>query len=86
MLFGKFFKNLHTVMVILVLFEQFSAKFCLNFMLLILRALPNTWAMMHFLCTFSIMRHCVLKALGLLLSNRFEITKKVVFTGNKNHF
>ena len=31
MLPRKIFENLHAVMAILVLFEQFSRKFCLNF-------------------------------------------------------
>ena len=39
-------------MTILMLFEKFSAKFCLNFLTLILNALPNV---MHFVRTFSIM-------------------------------
>ena len=41
------FKNLHTVMAILVLFEQFSGKFCLWFWPLIFNTgtLPN---IMHF--------------------------------------
>ena len=43
-------------MVIFVFFEQFSGKFCFNILPLILRALPNIYAMMHFLRTFSIMR------------------------------
>ena len=46
------FKNLRAVMAILVLFEQFLGKFCLNFLTLILRASPN---MKHFVRTFSIM-------------------------------
>ena len=53
MLPGTIFENLHTVVVILVLFEQFSGKFCLNFLTLNLSVSPN---MMHFLRTFSIMR------------------------------
>ena len=53
MLPRKFFENLHAVMATLVRFEYFSAKFCLNFLTLILCALPN---MMHFVRTFSIMR------------------------------
>ena len=46
-------ENLQAVMAILVLFEQFSRKFCLNFLTLILNALPN---MMHFVRTLSVMR------------------------------
>ena len=44
---------LHAVIAILVLFEHFSGKFCLNFLTLILSASP---VMMHFVRTFSIMR------------------------------
>ena len=47
------FEILHIIMAILVLFEHFSSKLCLNFLTLILSTSPN---MMHFLCTFSIMR------------------------------
>ena len=53
MLPRKNFENLHAVMAILVLFEQFSSKFCLNFLTLILRASSN---MMHLVRSFSIMR------------------------------
>ena len=53
MLPRKFFENLHTVMAIFVLFEQFSGKFCLCFWPLILSAPPN---MMHFVRTVSIVR------------------------------
>ena len=49
MLTQKIFENLHTVVAILVLFEQFLGKFCSNF----LSVSPN---MMHFVRTFSIMR------------------------------
>ena len=51
MLPRKFFENLHALMAILVLFEQFSRKFCLDFLTLILSALPT---MMHFVRTLSI--------------------------------
>ena len=47
------FENLHTVMAILVLFEQFSGKVCSYFWSLTLSASPN---MMHFVRTVSIMR------------------------------
>ena len=50
---GKIFENLHTVVAILVLFEQIKGTFCLNFLPLILSVSPN---MMHFVRTFSIMR------------------------------
>ena len=43
MLSRKFFENLHTVMAILVVFEQFSSKFCLYFWPLILSASPNNY-------------------------------------------
>ena len=52
MLLRKIFENLHTVMAILLLFEQFSGKFCLCFWPLILSAS----LMMHFVHTVSIMR------------------------------
>ena len=52
MLPRKIFENVHAVMDILVLFEQFSTKFCLNFFTLILSASLN---MMHFVRIFSIM-------------------------------
>ena len=53
MLPRKNFENLHAVMAILVLVEQFLGKFCLNFFTLILNALLN---MMPFVRTFLIMR------------------------------
>ena len=53
MLPRKIFENLHTVMVILALFEQFSGKVCSYFWPLTLSASSN---MMHFLSTVSIMR------------------------------
>ena len=57
MLSGKFFKMLHAVMAILVLFEHFSGKFCLNFLILILIKLSSTSPnMMHFVCTILIKR------------------------------
>ena len=51
MLPRKIFDNLHTVGAILLLFEQFLVKFCLNFLPLNLSVSPN---MMHFVRTFSI--------------------------------
>ena len=48
----KIFENLHAVQAILVPFEQFLGKFCLNFLLLNLSVSPN---MMHFVRSFSIM-------------------------------
>ena len=59
MLPQKIFKNLHTVEAILVLFKQFLGKFCLNFLPLNLSVSPN---MMHFVCTFSIMRALAVRA------------------------
>ena len=60
MLPGKIFENLHAGMAILVLFEQFSGKLCLNFLTLTLSASPN---MIHFVRTFLISgRLCVFKA------------------------
>ena len=52
MLPRKNFETVHAVMAFLELFEQFSRKFCSNFLTLILSTLPN---MMHFFHTFSIM-------------------------------
>ena len=42
MLSRKNFKKILAVMAILVLFESFSGKFCLNFMILIVSSSPNT--------------------------------------------
>ena len=56
------FENLHIVMAILVLFELFSRKFCLNFLILILRASPKV---MHFVRTFSIMRASGVKLIAI---------------------
>ena len=53
MLSQKIFENLHTVVAILALFEQFLGKFCLNFLPLYLSVLP---IMMHFVRTCSITR------------------------------
>ena len=53
MLPRKIFENLHAVMAILVLFEHFSGKLYLHFLTLILSTSPN---MVHFVCTFSIVR------------------------------
>ena len=49
----KIFEKVHAVMTILVSFEELSGKLCLNVLTLILSASPN---MMHFVCTFLIMR------------------------------
>ena len=59
MLPRKIFENLHTVMVILALFELFSGKVCSYFGPLTLNALSN---MMHFVSTVSIMRVKAIKA------------------------
>ena len=57
MLPRKIFEILLAVMVILVLFEDFSGKFSLNFLILILSTgSPTSPNMMHFVRTFSIMR------------------------------
>ena len=53
MLLREFLEILHAEMAILVLFEHFSAKHCLNFLTLILSTSPN---MVHFVRNFSIMR------------------------------
>ena len=51
MLPQKIFENFYTVVVILVLFEQFLGKFWLNFLPLNRSVSPN---MMHFVHTFLI--------------------------------
>ena len=56
MLPRNIFENLHAAMAILVRFEQFSGKLCLNCLTLNLSASPN---MLHFVRTFLII--CVLK-------------------------
>ena len=71
MLLRKIFENLHAAMAFLVLFEEISRKFCLNFFTLIVSASSN---MMHFVRTFSIMR---VKDESLLLSKRFQIMEKL---------
>ena len=53
MLPREIFEILHAVMAILMLFEHFSGKLCLNFLTLILSTSPN---MMHFVCKFSTIR------------------------------
>ena len=53
MLLRKIFENLHAVMVILALFEQFSGKVCSYFWPLTVSPSSN---MMHFVSTVSIMR------------------------------
>ena len=52
----KKIKNSHSVVAILVGFEQFLGKFCLSFLPLILSVSP---ILMHFVHTFSL---CVLRA------------------------
>ena len=64
----KVFENLHTVVAILVLFEQFLRKFCLDFLPLNLSVSPN---MMHFVRTILIMRALDVRH---LLSKRFKFT------------
>ena len=78
MLPRKIFKNLHSVVAILVLFEQFLRKFCLNFLPINLSVSPN---IVHFVRTFSIMR-----ALGvrLIVTENVQSYEKIVF--NKNMF
>ena len=53
MLPREIFEILHAVMAILVLFQYFSGKLCLNFLTPNLSSSPN---MMHFVRTFSIVR------------------------------
>ena len=53
MLPREIFETLHAVMAVLVLFQHFSGKLCLNFLTLNLSTSTN---MMHFVRTFSIVR------------------------------
>ena len=53
MLPREIFEILHAEMAILVLFEHFSGKLCLNFLTLYLSTSPN---MMHIVRTFLIKR------------------------------
>ena len=57
MLPREIFEILHALMAILVLFEHFSGKLCLNFLTLMLsRPRPTSPNMVHFVRTFSIER------------------------------
>ena len=76
MLPRKIFENLHAVMAILVLFESFSGKLCLNFLTLILSALLN---MMHFVRTFLIMRA---KGVRLIAIEEVWYYRKIVYIKN----
>ena len=53
MLPKEIFENLHTVVAIFALLEQFSGKFCLKFLPLNMSVSSN---MMHYVRTFLIMR------------------------------
>ena len=72
----KIFKNLHAVVAILVLFEQFLHSFGFNFLPLNLSVSPN---IMHFVRTFSIMR-----ALGvrLIVIEKVRNYGRIVFIKN----
>ena len=76
MLPQKILKNLHTVVAILVLFEQFLRKFCLKFLPQNLSVSPN---IMYFVRTFSIMR-----ALGvrLIVIEKIQESGEIVFIKN----
>ena len=78
MLFRKKFENLHTVMAILVLFEQFSDIFCLYFWPLILSTSPN---LMHFVRTVSII--CVLKATQAYCYKEIQNYGKILYSTSK---
>ena len=67
---------MHTVVAILVLFEQFLRRFCLNFWPLNLSVSPNV---MHFVRAFSIMR-----ALGvrLIVVEKVRNYGEIVFIKN----
>ena len=72
----KNFENVHALMAILVLFEQFSVKFCLNFLTLILSASPN---MINFVRAFSIMRAYDVRLIAIEEARNY---RKVVFIKN----
>ena len=76
MLPWKIFENLHTVVAILVFFEHFFTKFCLNLLLLNLSVSPN---MMHFVCTFSIMHS---SSMRLIVTEKVQNYGEIVFTKN----
>ena len=71
MLPRKSFENLRTVMAILVLFEQFSSKFCLYFWPLLLSASPSH----DTFCSHSF-NHACLRRLRHIVMKRFEIMEK----------
>ena len=76
MLPQKSFENLHTVMAVLVLFEQFSGKFCLYFWFPILSASPN---MMRFFAQFQL---CVVKATQACCFKEVRNYGKILFIQN----
>ena len=73
MLPRKIFENLHTVVAILALFEQFLGKLCLNFLLLNLSVSLN---IMDFVHTFSIMHALGVK---LIVIKKVQNYRKTVF-------
>ena len=73
---GHIFGSLHAVMAILVLFELISAKFCLNFLTLMLSVSPN---MMHFVRTFSIMRTYGVRLIAIEEARNY---RKIVYIKN----
>ena len=72
----KNFENLRVAMAILVLFEKFSGKLCLNFLKLILSALPNT---IYFFRTFLIMRAYSVRLIAI---EKVRIYRKIVCIKN----
>ena len=74
MLPRKIFDNLHTVVTILVFFEQFFGKFCLNFLPLNLSVSPN---IMHLVRKFSIIR--AVKGIPLIVIEKIRNYGKIVF-------
>ena len=76
MLPRKIFENSRTVVAILVLFEPFVGKFCLNLLPLNLSVSPNV---MHFVCTFSIMRA---EGVRLIVIEKVRNYGKIVFIKN----
>ena len=77
MLPQEIFEISHAVMTILVLFEHFLGKLCLNFLTLILSR-PTSPNIMHFLRTFSIISVLALRLIVIsVLALRLIVTEEV---------
>ena len=79
MLHRKMYKNLRSVMAILVLLNNFSDQFGLNLLPLIMTFSPNA-GMMHFVRTFSI--HAWLKRKNYCHRRGLKLWKNTVFIKN----